>query len=254
MKSSPAPAPATEPAHAVPGRRRPWPLRAVRAGVLVVALGVLPAACTATTDDPGTVSTPSSVVLKPGKPGEPAETVAPEDFDGVPAEDQWNDADAEFMTGMIYHHDQAVAMTSWVPERAASEQLKTFADRMFNTQRAEIALMSEWLAERDQPVPVLAQSDDGTGPRAPEGAHDHEAVLQPGMLTDAEMAELEAASGEEFDRLFLEGMIKHHQGAISMCSDVAGAGIDQSIQKLAADIGVDQAAEIDRMEDMLTEL
>ncbi|WP_460701541.1 DUF305 domain-containing protein [Myceligenerans halotolerans] len=237
----------------VRGRRRPWWRRAAGAGLLAAALA-LPAACTPAADDPEAVSTPSSMVLKPGKPGEPAETVAPEDFDGVPVEDGWNEADAEFMTGMIYHHDQAVVMTAWVPEQAASEQLKRFADRMYNTQRAEIRLMSDWLTDRDQPVPVIAENEDGTGPRLPEGSHDHEPVLQPGMLTDAEMAELEAASGEEFDRLFLEGMIKHHKGAISMCSDVAGTGIDQMIQELAANIGVDQAAEIDRMEDMLTEL
>jgi uncharacterized protein (DUF305 family) len=199
------------------------------------------------------VSTPASVVLKPGKPGEPAETIAPEDFDGVPAEDEWNAADAKFMTGMIHHHDQAVVMTSWVPDRAASEQLKRFADRMFNTQRAEIRLMSDWLSERDQPVPVIAENGDGTGPRAPGGSHAH-GGSQPGMLTDAEMAELEAASGKEFDRLFLEGMIKHHQGAITMCSDITTAGIDQLVQELAANIGVDQAAEIDRLQNLLAEL
>ncbi|RPF23320.1 DUF305 domain-containing protein [Myceligenerans xiligouense] len=240
----------SSPAH---GRRRSWWPRATGAGLLAVAL-TLPAACTAESDEPEAVSTPSSVVLKPGKPGEPAETVAPDEFDGVSTEDQWNAADAEFMTGMIHHHDQAVVMTTWASEQAASEQLKTFADRMHNTQRAEIGLMSDWLAERDQPVPVLAENADGTGPRAPEGSHEHEPALRPGMLSDAEMAELEAASGAEFDRLFLEGMIKHHKGAIAMCSDVVGAGIDQSIQKLAADIGVDQAAEIDRMEDMLAGL
>lgn len=230
------------------------PRRAFVTCLVVTALAVGTASCTARAAGPEAVSTPSSVVLKPGKPGEPAETVAPEDFDGVPSEDRWNEADAAFMTGMIHHHDQAVVMTSWVPEQAASDTLRTFADRMHRTQNAEIALMSDWLTERKQPVPVLAENEDGTGPRAPEGSHDHEPVLQPGMLTDAEMAELEAASGREFDRLFLEGMIKHHRGAISMCSDVAGSGIDQSIQELAANIGVDQAAEIDRMQDLLAEL
>ncbi|GAB4086880.1 DUF305 domain-containing protein [Myceligenerans cantabricum] len=254
MHSSQVPnvVPAPVPAPSVDGRRRSWWPRAAGAGLLAVAL-TLPAACTAE-GEPEAVSTPSSVVLKPGKPGEPAETVAPGDFEGVAPENEWNEADTEFMTGMIYHHDQAVVMTSWVPEQAASAQLKSFADRMHSTQRAEIRLMSDWLAERDQPVPVIAQDDDGTGPRAPEGTHDHGEGLQPGMLTDAELAELEAASGEEFDRLFLEGMIDHHKGAISMCSDVSGAGIDQSVQELAANIGVDQAAEIDRLEDLLAGL
>ncbi|WP_344099353.1 DUF305 domain-containing protein [Myceligenerans crystallogenes] len=222
--------------------------------MLVVALGAVASGCTPE-DEPEAVSTPSSVVLKPGKPGEEAEVVAPEDFEGVPAEDDWNEADAGFVTGMTRHHDQAVTMTAWVPERSASEQVKALADRMNNMQEAEIGLMSDWLTERDQPVPALADGGDGgdgTGPRVPDDAHEHD--LMPGMLTEAEMTELEAASGKEFDRLFLEGMIKHHEGAITMCTDIMTTGVDQKIQELAANIGVDQAAEIDRMKDLLDAL
>lgn len=235
----------------VHGRLRPGRRRAAVCGLLVVTLGAA-AGCTPADGAPEAASTPSSVVLQPGKPGEGAETVAPEDFEGTATGEEWNDADVEFMTGMIRHHDQAVTMTAWIPDRTASEQIEAFGDRMHNTQRAEIDLMADWLATRDQPVPSLAEGEDGTGPRAPEGSHAHE--LMPGMLTDAEMAELEAASGAEFDRLFLQGMIQHHQGAIDMCSDVASTGVDQQVQELAANIGVDQAAEIDRLEDLLAQL
>lgn len=227
--------------------------RAVVVVTLVCALGMVPAACSSPPDDARAVSTPSSVVLKPGKPGEKAATVAPEDFEDAPAEDRWNEADADFMTGMIRHHDQAVAMTSWVPDRSASKQVKALADRMHATQRAEIDLMSDWLTARERPVPPRPRSaGNGTGPRVPEADHDHE--LMPGMLTDAELDAMEAATGPEFDRLFLNGMITHHQGAIAMCSDIASSGIDQEIQQLAANIGVDQAAEIARMNDLLDEL
>ncbi|GAA1864540.1 DUF305 domain-containing protein [Myceligenerans crystallogenes] len=239
--------PTRRPANAVARRRRPGRGRAVACGVLVAALGA--AGCTGGAE-PTAVSTPSSVVLQPGKPGEPARTVAPEDFTGAPAEDDWNEADAEFAAGMIRHHDQAVVMTAWVPERSASEQVKALADRMNNMQEAEIGLMSDWLTERDQPVPVLHDGGgDGTGPRVPDDPHGHD--LMPGMLTAAEMAELEAASGTEFDRLFLEGMIEHHRGAIAMCSDITTTGVDQKIQELAANIGVDQQAETARMRELL---
>ena len=86
-------------------------------------------------------------------------------------------------------------------------------------QGSEVDLMSDWLEENEYPVPVTAEGGDGSGPRAPEHGHDAD---MPGMLTDAEMAELEEASGAEFDRLFLEGMIKHHEGALTMCEEVAG--------------------------------
>lgn len=239
------------------GRRRPRG-RAVACGVAAVALVAVAAGCTAEAE-PQAVSTPSSVVLQPGKPGEPAATVAPEDFTGAPVEDDWNEADAAFVTGMIHHHAQALTMTAWVPDRASSEPLRALADRMHNTQGAEIELMSRWLKDHDQPVPQLPENPgkpeggDGTGPRAPEHhLQDHE--LMPGMLTEAELAELEAASGAEFDRLFLEGMIKHHRGAIDMCAEVTATGIDQRVQELASNIGVDQQAEIARLEELLAEV
>jgi uncharacterized protein (DUF305 family) len=235
-----------------PARRRPWPRRAVASGLAVLvplALGL--AGCSPSDDESEPVSTPSSVVLQPGKPGEAAETIAPEDYEGAPARAPFSKADADFLSDMILHHGQALEMVGLVPQRSASDQLKALADRMDVAQDGEIKLMSGWLEDNEYPVPVTVEGGDGSGPRAPE--HEHDADM-PGMLTDAEMAELEAASGSEFDRLFLQGMIKHHEGALTMCEEVVVAGSEERVMELATNITADQMAEIDRMADMLADL
>jgi uncharacterized protein (DUF305 family) len=208
--------------------------------------------CTGSDDEPEAASTPSSVVLQPGKPGEEAETIAPEDYQGAPAPAPFSKADAGFLSDMILHHGQATDMAGLVPERSGSEQVKKFAARIDVVQDSEIDLMSGWLEENDYPVPLDVEGGDGSGPRAPE--HGHDADTMPGMLTDVEMASLEKASGAEFDKLFLEGMIKHHEGALTMCEEVAGSGSEERVIELATNIAADQMAEIDRMATMLAEL
>lgn len=220
--------------------------------VLLVPLALGLTGCTGSDEEPEAVSTPSSVVLKPGKPGEKSETVAPEDYAGPPAQAPFSKADAGFLSDMILHHGQAVEMSTLVPERSASDQVKKFASRIDVVQDSEIDLMSAWLEENEYPVPLDVEGGDGSGPRAPE--HGHDADDMPGMLTDAEMASLEKASGEEFDRLFLQGMIKHHEGALTMCEEVAASGSEERVIELATNIAADQMAEIDRMADMLAEL
>ncbi|MCP2267417.1 Uncharacterized conserved protein, DUF305 family [Promicromonospora thailandica] len=219
---------------------------------LVVLVPTLALSACSPDEEPETVSTPSSVVVQPGKPGEPAKTVAPEDYEGAPEQAPFSRADAEFLSDMIWHHDQAIEMSVLAPERAASEQLKTFANRIDVVQASEIDLMTSWLEENDYPVPLTAEGGDGSGPRAPE--HGHDAADMPGMLTDVEMAALEDASGQEFDRLYLEGMIKHHEGALAMCKEVAAAGSQERVLELANNIAADQMAEIDRLDQMLDEL
>jgi uncharacterized protein (DUF305 family) len=228
-------------------------LRRVASGLVVlVPLTLGLAGCTGSGDEPEAVSTPSSVVLQPGKPGEKTETIAPEDYEGAPAQAPFSKADADFLSDMILHHAQAIEMSVLVPERSDSEQVKKFASRIDVVQDSEIDLMAGWLEENEYPVPVTAEGGDGSGPRAPE--HGHDADDMPGMLTDAEMAALEKASGTEFDRLYLEGMIKHHEGALTMCEDVAGSGSEERVLELANNIAADQMAEIDRMANMLAEL
>jgi uncharacterized protein (DUF305 family) len=162
-------------------------------------------------------------------------------------------ADVEFMTGMIGHHAQAIVMSRLAPNNDASPAIRTLAARIINAQQDEIALMQTWLRDRGQPVPeVSAEGHAGMS----HGGMQHGAHM-PGMLTDAQMAELAKARGAEFDRLFLTYMIQHHQGAVTMVTALFsqdGAGQDESVFKLASDVNVDQTTEIARMQRMLFQL
>ena len=162
----------------------------------------------------------------------------------------YSDADVEFMSGMIPHHAQAVIMAGWCDSHGARKDVATLCGRIVVAQRDEIKLMQQWLSDRGLPVP------DATSTRMhmkmPNGMeHD---MLMPGMLTDEEMAALDKARGPAFDRLFLEGMIRHHQGAIDMVTDLFkayGAAQDETVFKFANDVQADQAVEISVMKDML---
>ena len=227
--------------------------RAALTCTVALALG-LSAGCTA--EEPAPAPTPSSAVLAPGKPGEPAETISPEDYEGMGDADVVTDADADFMARMIGHHAQAVEMAQLVPDRSTSAPLAKFADRIRLTQTGEIDYLRRWLEDHGLPVPAAATASsaapsDGSGPRAPQ-AHDHGSM--PGMLTDAEMTALADADGTAFDRLFLEGMIKHHAGALEMVDELSSAGRDETVQEFAANVAADQIAEIDRMSRLLDEL
>lgn len=162
---------------------------------------------------------------------------------------RFTEADTDFMTGMIGHHAQALVMANLAETRAASTLLQTLAARIHNSQEDEIATMQRWLADRGQAVPQI--HIDGTELMV-HGA-DH-AMHMPGMLTPQQMSTLAAATGAAFDRLFLEYMIQHHQGAVSMVHDLFatdGAGNDEAVFKIASDVQVDQLTEIARMELML---
>jgi uncharacterized protein (DUF305 family) len=170
------------------------------------------------------------------------------------ARTRFTDADVRFMTGMIAHHAQALAMAALVPDRAASPSIRTLAARIVNAQQDEIAIMQRWLRERDQPVPEL--HGRGADVAVHGAGHAHGAAM-PGMLSEAQLRGLAAASGPAFDRLFLELMIQHHRGAVTMVRDLfatEGAGQGEQAFRLATDIHVDQATEIARMERMLEAL
>ena len=160
-------------------------------------------------------------------------------------------ADIEFMSGMIYHHAQAVKMATWCPTHDASKSLQIYCGRVAMAQTAEIGLMSDWLKDRNQPVPDPSAEDDMMD--MPGMTHH----TMPGMLTPAQMKQLDAARGKEFDRLFLTFMIQHHRGAISMVDklfNTPAAGQDEIVFKFANDVQADQSTEIDRMEQMLATL
>ena len=161
----------------------------------------------------------------------------------------YSDADVEFMSGMIPHHAQAVIMAGWAPSHGARPDVAVLCERIVVGQRDEIATMQTWLRDRGLPVP------DATSTRHKMTVNGvtHE-MLMPGMLTDEEMAQLDRARGPEYDRLFLVGMIKHHQGAIDMVDVLFksyGAAQDETVFKFASDVYADQSTEIRRMNEML---
>ena len=166
---------------------------------------------------------------------------------------RFTQADVDFMTGMIAHHAQALVMAALAPTNDASPTIRTLGDRIINAQQDEIATMQRWLRDRGRPAPEVRIA--GTVFTLHEGG-DH-AMHMPGMLTSEQFAELEAAHGLDFDRLFLRYMIQHHQGAVTMVHhlfEVDGAALDEEAFKLASDIQVDQLTEIARMERMLDAL
>jgi uncharacterized protein (DUF305 family) len=161
----------------------------------------------------------------------------------------FSDADVEFMSGMIPHHAQAVIMAGWAPSHGARQDVAILCERIVVGQRDEIATMQTWLGDRGQAVPEATS----TRHKMTMNGMTHE-MLMPGMLSDEEMAELDRTRGPEFDRLFLIGMIKHHQGAIDMVDKLFksyGAAQDETVFKFASDVYADQSTEIDRMHEML---
>jgi uncharacterized protein (DUF305 family) len=161
----------------------------------------------------------------------------------------YSDADIDFMTGMIPHHAQAVIMAGWAPSHGARSDLAILCERILVGQTDEIRSMQQWLADRGLPVP----DGQSTRMKMKMNGVEHD-MLMPGMLSDEEMAELDRARGPEFNRLFLTGMIKHHQGAIDMVNDLFksyGAAQDDTIYKFASDVFADQSIEIGIMQKML---
>jgi len=158
-------------------------------------------------------------------------------------------ADVHFMQGMIHHHAQAIVMANWAQTHGARPDVKILAQRIDVAQRDEIAFMQRWLRERHQDVPDALEHAE-MGHDMPMSASE----MMPGMLTAEQMKELDAARGPEFDRLFLTGMIQHHQGAITMVSQLfatPGGGEELYVFRFASDANVDQQTEIERMRLML---
>ena len=161
----------------------------------------------------------------------------------------YSDADIDFMSGMIPHHAQAVIMGGWAKSHGARQDVAVLCERIVVAQTDEIAMMQQWLRDRGQPVPDAT----ATKHKMKMNGVEHE-MLMPGMMTDEQMAALDKARGPEFDRLFLEGMIRHHQGAIDMVDVLFksyGAAQDELIYKFASDVQADQGIEIARMHKML---
>jgi uncharacterized protein (DUF305 family) len=156
-------------------------------------------------------------------------------------------ADVHFVSGMIGHHAQAIQMAGWAESHGASPEVRVLCGRIIVAQTDEIAFSERWLRERNEYVPPA----DPRGHIMPGMDHP---MLMPGMLTPEQMAQLDAARGPEFDRLFLMFMIQHHQGAITMVQQLLaapGAAQDGPIFRFASDVNADQTTEIERMKLML---
>jgi uncharacterized protein (DUF305 family) len=185
------------------------------------------------------------VVVQPGAPGQPSKTLRPSTKATLPPRSQ---ADVEFMQGMIMHHAQAVEMTAWIPSHTENKELRSLGARISSSQSDEIKFMRRWLAERGEwqsmPMPDMSNMD----------MSHLDMMLMPGMLTPEQMDALRNAKGSQFDRLFLTGMIQHHDGALTMVKDLfdtAGAGQDAEVFNFATDADNTQRAEIKIMQGML---
>lgn len=210
-----------------------WTIRGVGAllGVLL-ALGSL-VACSSTPPSP---SNPGPVIV-PGRPGEEASTIPPGQATGIESPEP-NDADKKFIQNMIVHHEQAVWMSDLAPERASSRDVKELASRISDVQGLEIDAMNRWLSQHSIPTVNPTAPDHHTG-------GDHSSM--PGMATQEQLQQLEDAKGEAFDKLWLQLMIAHHEGALTMAEEVRGSGIDVRVQEIADDVVVEQTDEIQRM-------
>lgn len=154
----------------------------------------------------------------------------------------WNEADAAYLTRMVAHHSQALDMTELADTRAADPRVRRLARSIDVGQRREVVVMATWLVDHGQPEPTLETV----------AAVHHEGM--PGMVSDDRLAALAEADGAAFDRLFLEAMVQHHQGAVAMAEQVLGDGEDQRVDEMATEVIASQGAEVAIMRRLLADL
>lgn len=212
---------------------------------------VLLAACLAT---PTLGQTPP--IFQPGAPGAEARVITAAEAVEL-SRTGFTEADVRFMQHMLVHHRQAVEMVDLLQTRASSPSVRRMGERIARSQAAEMDLMREWLLSRGQPVENADLSGVGHAGHigAAETAPDQ--PVMPGMLSPAQMRTLAEAHGPAFDRLFLEGMIQHHRGALDMVDDLlahADAAEDPALSDFASSVVADQSAEILRMQSILSDL
>lgn len=221
--------------------RRGRTLIAVTVGALVlVVLGLTlrsradsaPEVAAATSSASPTADVPPVIV--PGRPGESAAVrPAQEVRDASPP--RYNSLDVWFVRMMIPHHQQALEMAALAESRAADPRVRAVADRIRAAQEPEIGLMRGWLAARGLPAEVAG--------------HDHGTMR--GMQSPEAMRRLAAARGADFDRLFVQMMTAHHQGAVTMATDLLKVGADLTMNEFANSVATEQGVEIDRMHELL---
>ncbi|RCV50440.1 DUF305 domain-containing protein [Marinitenerispora sediminis] len=219
----------------------------VAAGTAVLLAGV--AGCAQSESD----SAGGPPVLAPGAPGESASPATEDQLASATASVQHNEADVEYVLKMIEHHGQALEMTDLVPDRVEDGDLELIADRIAAAQGPEIDVMESWLETNVYgPARENPAHQNYCGLQEQESHHggdcvpiDHEDM--PGMATEEQLAELEAAEGAEFDELFVELMTTHHEGAVSMAEEVLSDGENVLVSQMATDVVAEQRTEIERM-------
>jgi uncharacterized protein (DUF305 family) len=191
---------------------------------------------------------PTPVVVQPSAPGKPTRTLPPSTRATLPPS---SPADVQFMQGMIMHHAQAIEMTALIKSHTENKDLRLLGARISSSQSDEIKFMKRWLAARGESISPAMPEMPGMDMSMDMSAH---SMLMPGMLTPKQMEALKKAKGEDFDHLFLTGMIQHHNGALIMVKqlfDTAGAGQDAELFNFATDVDSGQRAEIRIMQTML---
>jgi uncharacterized protein (DUF305 family) len=186
------------------------------------------------------------VVVQPGAPGQPTRSLPPTTRATLPPH---SPADTQFMQNMIMHHAQAVEMTALIDTHTQNKELQTLGARISRSQADEIKFMKRWLTARDESTSPPMHHMPGMDMSSHQ-------MLMPGMLTEKQMAALRKAKGQEFDKLFLRGMIQHHNGALIMVKELfdnAGAGQDAELFNFVTDVDSGQRAEIRIMQTMLGE-
>ncbi|GGP66710.1 DUF305 domain-containing protein [Saccharothrix coeruleofusca] len=200
------------------------------AAAVLVAVGSV-AGCT------GGAAQDSAPIIAPQGPGEQAQTLSPDDI----GTERWtapSEADLAYVAKMIRHHEQALEMTALAPDRAQHEAVRGLAARIHDTQGPEARAMESW---RDQfAAQAPAHGHSGGLPHV-----DHASM--PGMATPEQLAALRAAGGADFDRLFLQLMIAHHEGAMRMAVEVLTTGSDVRVEEMATDVLATQTDEVERM-------
>lgn len=215
---------------------RRQPARLLALGLVPLAMAALAACGSASGGHGSNHGMTSGAGTSTSAPAAPSASTSASDPD---AGTDGDDLMAEFMfaTMMIPHHQQALDMAALVPDRSTNPELLALAQEIAEAQAPEIAQMTQWLADHGV--------TDTMG---------HEGHVMSGMLDPDEMAQLAASSGTEFDRLWIEGMIGHHEGAIEMADAMLAAGTDPQLRQLAQNIIAAQEREISEMNLMLDQL
>lgn len=195
------------------------------------------ASCTSADADDSSAKKSGPAVVAPGKPGEQAKTLSPDEAAKARPENAPNSADVSYVQKMITHHEQALEMTALAAKHAKAKAVRGIADRIDAAQGPEIDAMEGWLKRYGEP-------------KTPKGEPGHDHSAMPGMATGKQLDALGRARGADFDDLFLELMIAHHEGAVTMATDVLSQGNDVIVEEMANDVIAQQSSEIDRMRDM----